>query len=230
MRSFIVLAAVALLALPMTSFGWTIELDVVESGTGASEITIDCSLGNPQLVSVDVLLTSDYEVAIVPPEPPFTKGLDGVQYQLEANGSALDSCVDFITDGTAWVNGTVFTGAEYSGKIAGYAPYPPFNNLATINAAGAELYFKGAGAYVYPVTDGLVATYTFYVDCECVDCDGQIVIDAISDDYGHGNNPAPVADIGHGYTGGSALIINCVPEPATALLLLGAIPFLRRRR
>jgi MYXO-CTERM domain-containing protein len=240
-RIVYVLAAVALLALPMTTSAWTIELDIVQSGTGAEEIVLSPGFGTAT-IQADIKLTSDYQTGT----GPFAKGLDGIQYQLLPHqgtggvGTLVDDKVNMVTDGTAWVNGTAFGVGDYAGWMYTYPPFgAPYNNLQTLNTAvviegttyfGSELYFKNTGTRL-PCTDELVCTYKFVItEADLSACQNQtMVFNVIGDDYGYDNAPAPKADIGHGYTGGKTLTI-VIPEPATALLLLGAIPFLRRRR
>jgi len=220
MKRYLVLAVMALLALPVMTMAWTIELDLAQTGTGATAI----SVAPGTAISVDVRLTSNYQYTAAPPPNP--KGLDGIQYQIESDSKVTDGLWNFPTDGTAMTLGTVFASSELTSQIATYAPYgAPYNNLAVINSYGAEVGFKGQGTWVLASNNALVATYAMIAPS----APGVYVLSGIKNDYGWGNNPAPVASTG-GYTGGDSLTVTVTPEPATALLLIGAIPFLRRRR
>jgi len=217
-----------LLALPVVSLGWTITLNLSQNGTGLTDINVDPAIAATKTITVDVRLTSDYQYTVAPPPNP--KGLDGIQYQVISDHKATDSKFDFPTDGTGWVNGTVFASAEWTTNYGTYPSYgTPYNNLAYINATGAEVGFKGSGAWVLPCTNALVATLKFVVNATAADKGQTWTLSAIGNDYGFGNNPAPVSATGP-YTGGALLSIHIVPEPVSALLLAAAIPFLRRRR
>jgi hypothetical protein len=140
-----------------------------------------------------------------------------------------DACITFPADSMYIGPGYIWDSA-FDSTISVYDGFAGFNDLATINAAGAETFFD-VGTTILPAdTPGIVATYTMEIDCDCAgQCPGTLVIDASSDAYGLGNRPSPEA-AGLYSSASVPLTINCVPEPATALLLIGAIPFLRRRR
>jgi MYXO-CTERM domain-containing protein len=231
-KAVLSLAIAALLALPGTSFGWTIEIDLVEADSLSSTIDYDPSSGP---LEIKVLLTSDYEVTNTAMPPiPSTFGLDGIQFQLICDSSTSDSDWQFDADSTYWQNGSLFADSEVTSNVKlGYPDYgEPYEDLDYINGAGAEVYFKGSGEYVYPVTQGHVATYVLELeDPGSAEVSTIYKFSGIRDDYSKGNTPSQSVGVDcGGYTGGDELWVHIVPEPATALLLLGAVPFLRRRR
>ena len=100
--------------------------------------------------------------------------------------------------------------------------------MAFVNGAlGPELYFNGVvGGGPAPQTLGVLAQYT--IDVPALG-PGQSLLISADLDPGFGNGY-----LTNGGAGGGAwhpsLGLTLVPEPASILLLLGALPFLRRRR
>ena len=220
MRKLILLLAI--LALP--GLAMAEHLDVVSGGAPA--ILVDPMVSTGPIV-IDILLTT-----AIP--------LDGAQYSLSAdlNGGGPgtgDGLVSYDA-ATPWVHAlgpTGFTGlgGDYV-QLIGVGAIPPGSTFAAVNTMGPELYFKSFGQTPL-LNNALLCSYTIHLTGP-VSLGDQIVIMAGADP-----GPGPNGMFGNGYISGTAggpwhpgapLVIDIVPEPATMLLLLGALPFLRRRR
>jgi hypothetical protein len=208
MRKLVLLLAI--LALPGLAFG-QVSLDV---GVGG----VPGGVSGGGAIAIDVLLNT--------PIP-----LDGVQYSLSAelNGMGAGSGDALVTYDviTPWVNGTTFTGlgGDYTQLIGVGAGNGM--TMAAMNMMGPELYFKSFGTTPAPLAAALVATYN--VTVAPLNPGDVLVITAGADPMGMFGN-------GYSYAGGTqggpfhpGLGLT-IPEPASILLLLGALPFLRRRR
>jgi len=193
---------VAILALPGLAFASKLD---VQSG-GASAITLPLNSAGP--IVIDVMLTDTIAGAI-----------DGALYNIHANNGAADALFDITT----YANGNLFLAGDYLMGVAAGGNVPPFNMAAVPSSEG---YAKTSGALLDGAS-GTLATYTIqpvaplaagvYVISVTYDPDGYNGVSAGGSIFGF--DPASVP-----------LTINVLPEPASALLLLGAIPFLRRRR
>ncbi|MHC4795147.1 MAG: PEP-CTERM sorting domain-containing protein [Planctomycetota bacterium] len=160
--------------------------------------------------------------------------LDGAQYNLSAELSiggvpqgpgSGDGLINFDAV-TPWINGVVFTGlgGDYT-QLIGVGTLPPGSSMAAYNAEGPELYFKNFGSTSAPLTAALMAQYV--INVASLNPGDSLAITAGGSNFGNGY----ITDGGGGggpWAPGVPLIIT--PEPASILLLLGALLFLRRRR
>ena len=186
-----VLVALAVLAMPLASFGYNLDLLV----GGAASIDF-----NPA-VDTEILVDVVTDVAT-----------DGVNFNIVVDNGASDGIWGMGAPGlTAY--------GVYGASDRWFATYDVAadTDLATLNTMGNEIYFKGAGQ----AAAGTVATYRV-VPVGTLTMGEVYEMSAGTDAYGWGN-------FFGGLEGGAPLIVNIVPEPATALLLLVALPFLRRR-
>jgi len=105
-------------------------------------------------------------------------------------------------------------GTIFDGNNTGKSPYDLMGNMA----AASTTTQSGSVA-----TPGVVAIMSVAVPAETPEAD--YVVRTYIPDYGVGSDLA-----GEAFDGQGEGVIRVIPEPATALLLIGAIPFLRRRR
>jgi hypothetical protein len=216
MRKLVLLLAI--LALPGLALGQTLDVGI----GGVPGVSI-VNTGAP--ITLDVLITTPMQI-------------DGAQYSLTAElllggvpqgPMSADGMVTY--DPVApFANGTVFAIGDYNSAIgvpAG-APMGAGLTMAAINGGmGPELYFNGVvGGGPAPQVLGLLAQYVVTVAPLGPGMSVQIRADV---DPGFGNGY-----LTNGGAGGGAwhqsLPLTITPEPASILLLLGALPFLRRRR
>jgi len=196
------IVVIALLAIPGLAFGQT-QLDVV----GPAEY--DYTVGGP--------LTIDVVVSNLP-----AGGLNGLQYSITADGGASDA--NWMLDpATPYANGTVFLASDYLSFIGFAGAGMPLN---VVNMSAPELYFKSFGT---ALAGGTVASYTLLPTIDLSPLAGQTVTFSATVDPGFGNGPSPGGP-GAWSAESQDLAVKIVPEPATALLLIAALPFLRRRR
>jgi len=198
---------VSLLALPVMSYAYNIHLDVVSS-TGASTATFNKDLDTS--ITVKVLLNSD-------------TALNGWNYNVTANQGAGD---------TAWgMTGSPKVEGNYAGNLAGevYTSANTPGTLSAINYIGGENYFWITGSCA-AVVDGLVATLTIVpLGPLTVGQHVTFGVDANADGGLYGNGNAFNLSTGDIPMTGNLLDVTITPEPASALLLLLAVPFIRRR-
>ena len=217
MRESVLVLLLAILALPGLALGQQPVLDV--GFAGAPGVTISQTV-NPNPITIDVLLTTS-----IP--------LDGAQYSLSAdyNGGGPGSGDAMVTYDavTPWINGTVFTGigGDYV-QLIGVSPAALGATMAMVNMMGPDMYFKQFGSTASPLTAALVAQYVIHV--APLNPGDTLAIMAGADPLNaFGNGYITLGGAGGGpWHPGAPLIIT--PEPASILLLLGALPFLRRRR
>jgi hypothetical protein len=213
MRKLVLLLAI--LALPGLAFGDPEHLDVGIGGLPGGVISMPPAV-NP--ITIDVLLTS--AIAI-----------DGAQYSLytDLNGMGPGSGDHLVTYDalTPWINGVLFMGLGIDYQMHIGTGAGAGMTMAAINMQAPEMYFKNYGS-VPPVVAGLLAQYVIHV--APLNPGDTLAIYAGADPMGmFGNGYITYGGAGGGpWHQGAPLIIT--PEPATMLLLLGALPFLRRRR
>lgn len=212
MRKFVLLVATAaLLALPGLTLAQT--LDAFEAGTGLAAITYDPFVGGS--IFVDSYLGPNTTV----------NTFSNMQYNLTTNGGGMDGNFDVLS----LVELSAMTKVGGVGNIGTLIP-PPVN-LATLNytpnpTGGAEGYANFGGPYgpgkpiaqweLQPTAAGLIVLQGMV--------GGSITVEASTMvNASNGVNGLPIL-------GGAPLVVNLVPEPASVLLMLGVIPFLRRRR
>jgi hypothetical protein len=224
MRKFVLLLAVAaMLALPGITMGQNVYLFAVEKSSGSNVIPVPPAPGT--MIQIEVYSVSDVN-------------LDGVQFSFSVNGGANDADLNTAAAGLLgdapgrptfpptpvgeWDIG------DYNFATGFGSVYGTSTPLPAVNAASPEVWATPAGSQV--------AAGTRFIDTYQVIYNGGSGVQVINlnlDVYGHGNsyiygggsssgNYAPPGD-------GSANL-TIMPEPATALLLIGALPFLRRRR
>jgi hypothetical protein len=212
MRKFVLLVATAaLLALPGLTLAQT--LDAFEAGTGLAAITYDPNVGGS--IFVDSYLGPNTTV----------NSFSNMQYNLTTNGGGMDANFDVLT----LVELSAMTKVGGLGNVGTLIPMPV--NLATLNytpnpTGGAEGYANFGAAYgpgtpiaqweLQPTAAGLIVLQGMI--------GGSITVEASTMvNASNGVNGLPIL-------GGAPLVVNLVPEPASVLLMLGVIPFLRRRR
>ena len=229
-KVILALAIAAMLALPGITFGqpapapW--EIAVQENGTGLT--SIDFPLGTPSLV-IDVIVIS----------PP-NNGFDGASFYITTDKNAggltsgdadwiYDPSVPFTNSGLFTFIGPASPADEYLSGI-GNGGYNGAPLAAPIAAGVAEAWWAGGLLPQAGPAGAVIATYEI-----------QPIGVAVGDTYLLFASDKPPLPVGQGYSGyygyyggpwqmEHPLLINITPEPATALLLLGALPFLRRRR
>jgi hypothetical protein len=216
MRKLVLLLAI--LALPGLALGQP-QLDVGVGGAPGAVVAVP-PLGP---IVIDVLLTSG-----IP--------LDGAQYSLSAElviggvpmGPGSGDPLVMYDPVTPWINGTLFTGVGLDyvmliGTGAGNGA-----TMAMMNMSGPEMYFKGSGSIAPQPVPALLAQYVIHV--APLAPGDRLLITAGADPMGmFGNGYIINGGAGGGpWHPGVPLVIT--PEPASILLLLGALPFLRRRR
>ena len=175
-------------------------LDVSESVTKAPIIAYDPSVDTQIVIDVDL--------------GPLTAVAAALQYSVCIDGMANDA--DWILGNVVQTNGLFQMGGAMPSGLAG----SPMN---VVNATVAEGYMA-----MMPYGPGApIATWTLAGNNAALA--GKVgTTQLIQADImvwptnGVDGAPFPVL--------GMPLLVDIVPEPATALLLLGAIPFLRRRR
>ena len=226
MRKFVLsLAIAALLALPGLAFGSPGGTISVKSG-GNTSISIDKSVTE---ITIDVILVSDSAAGTV-------------MYCLTADDgggiSSGDADWDYKTGGFSngdfmdlvdWDNGgrpSSMGGVDIQG-LPLEAAHDPDIIAGGSGTPGYAFMYQGPADNV---TDTPAGTYTV---CSYVLLSPQTVG---SWDISAKEGPGGVDYFGigvggsAGFSGGTDLTVDITPEPATALLLLGALPFLRRRR
>ena len=222
-KVILALAIAALLALPGITFGqWNTV--VVENPSGAS--VINFPIGTPSLV-IDVLVTA--------PGMPLDGG--GFYITTDKNAGGLttgdndwiyDPAVPFTNSGLYNFVAPGNMGDDYLTGV-GNAAYNGAPLAAPIAAWVPEAWFGAAPAFPGPA-GAVIATYEI-----------QPIGVAVGDTYLIYASSSPLMPPGQGYSGYYGMYggpwnaeiplqVNITPEPATALLLLGVIPFLRRRR
>lgn len=207
-------ALIAVLALPAVGFGqWGASLDLTSGGS--SSIIVD----KPgESFSLEVGLSSDQVVG-------------GVQYALD---------VMRVSGGNA---NAAFEGSFNGGDLASFGslfspPFPVDNNLFALADASSkmaagpvslagldpELIFRGAPGNVGDIDPGVLpGSLLNYTLTALAPGDYTIGITnaILTNSLGQKGSTQP--DF-------SSLSVHVTPEPASALLLLTAVPFLRRRR
>jgi hypothetical protein len=204
MRKYVLLLAI--LALPGMSFGQTnTQLDIVYNAATAAPLVggvVQFDPGVHSSIIFDVVFQN-----------PLSQSVTGLQYLIDLAPVAEEANWSWDA-GTPWTNGTLFSAGMWQAGVqfggAGLA----------MNVWGSpEAVFVGASPAI--TTGGLVATY------EIVATGGTLSNFSIG--VPTGSPPADAVPVGL-LDPGIFLPVNIVPEPASVLLLLGALPFLRRRR
>jgi len=222
MRRGIIITMV-LLAVPTGVYAQAVKLDVLANAGSDGFISVNQIDINP---AVDSSIQIDLNASQYP-----VGGLNGLQYSLSASLNLAPLPIsgpntgdaDWLIDPVApYVNGVVFLAGDYiSGIGTGAVNGQP---LATANTTFPELYFKTFGT---ATTVGLVATYTLVPNGLLTEGD-RYHFTAIYDP-GFGNGPSPGGPGAWDQTSLS-LQVNIIPEPVGVLLILGALPFIVRRR
>ena len=210
MRKLVLLLAI--LTLPGLALGQSLDI-----GVGGAPVGSILQSANPNPIIIDVLLNT--------PIP-----LGGVQYSISAelNGGGPGSGDTLVTYDltTPWINGALFTGVggDYLGVIGVGAGNG--QTMQAVNMTAPDSYFKNFGTTPAPLTAGLVAQYVIHV--APLNPGDSLAITAGANPYAYMANGYITATGAGPWHPGAPLIIT--PEPASILLLLGALPFLRRRR
>ena len=220
MRKFVLaLAIAAMLALPGLVFGQGAQIDVQDSGGGTE---IDFNPLTDTSIVIDCMLTN-------------TMTIGGAQYSLMAakNGGAQSSGdADLKFAATPWVNGSLFGSGDYWAGVGANTNQGAGVTMAVVNGASgySEMYFSMTS--LAPQAGGLLASYELQPAVTLTVGDTYVIV-ANGDPPGQTRGNGWLNETGTGggsWDDGTGLTVNIVPEPATALLLLGLLPFLRRRR
>ncbi|NLX14546.1 MAG: hypothetical protein GXY44_12960 [Phycisphaerales bacterium] len=144
---------------------------------------------------------------------------DGLEWMLTTN-SAMD---------TMWSVSNLDASANVTALSNAYPLYtmlatPGTTSLADAGSMGREVWFRDFGLTAAGTYSFLTVTLVPLVDMEPF-INQSMTLTTADDGLYTATNQEP----GEGPLGGSALTINIVPEPASALLLLLAVPFIRRR-
>ena len=218
MRKFVLLLAI--LALPGLAFGQPPV--VYMSAEVAGSNTVDMQAPGPIVIDVFINVTNA------------AGGPDGWQYNLSVDGGANDHVL--TTDPNPDIVWGIFqpglfmvTPAEYIGVGQNKNIWDLTNTtLAGCNAVGAEVWQMAAGSL--PVGKFLLGQYGMSFNGPV----GTYVIDLNSNNYGWGSGVVTYNSGANNTTmvppGDGSDLLTITPEPASILLLLGALPFLRRRR
>ncbi|MHC4671368.1 MAG: hypothetical protein ACYTBZ_02690 [Planctomycetota bacterium] len=169
-------------------------------------------------------------------------GAIGVAYSLTADrlapvpGGPLSGDFDWIYPVNSWTIGPMFALGAWLGSGAGYpsALGSPAQNIEPGPLGAAHpISFQGPFDFSFigvPGGEYLLASYTLVPAAPLVLGQSWAISAQQTTPVVPFNNGITTL-MGSGFTAGSLdLIVNVVPEPTTALLLLGALPFLRRRR
>ena len=223
MRKFVLaLAIAALLALPGMSFGqndiYVLSgyLDtppgVINGGPDSGIPQIDVApgpMGTP--IVIDIAVESAVQWA-------------GVSFAVTADsgGGPMSGNADWIYNN--WVSGVTPQPGDWG--AGGGDPITKGQMGLDLNSwgpMGPTAAFSGMGWY--PAGEQLVCTFTLTSAAPLLV--GQTWMIEADFDPGFGTGVTPPGSFS---VGSLDLLVNVTPEPATALLLIGALPFLRRRR
>jgi hypothetical protein len=219
MRKYVlVLAIAAMLALPGLTFGQA-SLDVVENGTGNNLVIMDPNISN--VLKLDVLLNT-------------AMGHNGAQYSVTTDymggGPGSGDAMWIYDPAVPFTIGTVYPIGDYVGGIGlpPWSPPGPGSTLQAVNQTWAESFFAYSGL---KMGGGLLATY--HIQLVGAVNPGDIFLITAGTEPGPAYLGNALMDANYGmvpWGQGAALTVQIIPEPASLLLLLGALPFLRRRR
>ena len=206
---------------PALSYGG-VNLTLLD-GEGSASVTVDPASLDPQAFDVVVGWDSD-------------ESIDALQMQLKVSGPSGDADslwnvttrtveLPTIGGGNPVDSNRVLFGTYYNPIAENSTIYP--GNIGTKNAGGMESWFESVeGALVPAQTGKTLITYTLdAADLSTIPAGdytltlggtGILVFKASL-----GGSPVPVTS--------SSMTITVLPEPASALLLLLAAPFIRRR-
>jgi hypothetical protein len=202
MRKFVLLLAIlALPGLAMAQMDVSSPDDLASDGLADGVITIAPAAG--QVITIDVATSAGTTVNST------------LQYSLTAN--AADAGLDYTALAQSPMVPPQYFSLFYFGGVGLWSPSLVGSSMAVVNTTVAE------GYNVSLASSGLVATWTLTTNASLAP--GTYVIQADSLVFASNS----IDGVPMGGTG-QHLTLNVVPEPATALLLLGALPFLRRRR
>ena len=194
-------------------------------GLAMAQPTMDAS--SPADLDLDGIINYDpnidTQIVVDVALGPATTVNGACQYSLSIDGMANDA--DWDLGNVAQTNGLFFMGGAMTDTAGGTMPagYLVGQSMAIVNATVAEGYMAmgaygpGAPMATWTITGNNAVLSTKVGTSQLIQADFPV--------WPSNNvDGAPLAGAG------VALLVNIVPEPATALLLLGAIPFLRRRR
>ena len=229
MRKFVLaLAIAALLALPGITLGQpggTYETTVLENSTGLSVIEIEVG----DSILIDVLVSA-------PDAAGPWSSLDGAGFAITADKNAGGEATgdgDWIYDPTSpFTNSGLFAVADYLTGIGKSTTYDGAPLSAPYSAGVAEQWSTAVVPGPVPSSAGsLIATYEIHaVGASVGDTYLIFADDTPNHTYMGIGYVTYYGFYGGPWTGQNPLQVNITPEPATALLLLGVLPFLRRRR
>lgn len=211
----ILLGVMSLLVLPAATWGVVLEMDLVDADTGLNTASYNPDTGlfgtGLPYVNIKVLLSHDFE-----------PGLDALQFQLDVDNAASDA--KWGMQASPATKGTVFTSGQYSYQL--YNIKSP-GTLATMNAQGAEVFLiTDYETHLTPLTNGWLVTYQV-VPMGTFMPGETYEFSAVHSNYWSNGGFFGIETIP--FSGGSNLSITIVPEPATALLLMMALPLFSRR-
>ena len=235
-KSFIV--ALAVLFAPALAMAQNVSLDTVggtwqeaEAGTASSGMSTPAPLAAGTQLTLWTVLHTD-------------TAIDGIQWALHVNGGADNGLFEIvgyaggkIYDAFGGAPGTDGYGSTFTAAIFPNPADPLLWPVAEYTRFGGFPQAMGQNELMFPNTDGLKQaadidgkTYIGYVVQNKVDLpEGTYDISINGPVAGSPtalwtSSPASVELTGAAYS------IEVTPEPTSALLLLAAVPFLRRRR
>jgi len=223
MRALLTSVVIALLILPGLAWGQSTEVVPNSQMTGLGMVNpsgqIDFNPAVHSSIVIDVLITA-------------TQPLDGSQYSIVSDlngGGVTTGDLDWVyAASNPWTNGGLYAPGDYR---AGVGLTGGGGTLASVYGTGiAEMYFT----YDSPPTPGtaaLIATYVLEPAGLLTDGDTYTI-------YAANDPPNTFLENGYADQGGLGggpwqatlpVTVNIVPEPATALFMIGAVLLLRRR-
>lgn len=211
MKKGVMLALAGVLLWSTVGFGASVvNLSLLDNADGDSNVLIDIT---------QPVVPTEFKIRV---RWDSTADVDGVQWILRANGGAADGLFQ-VTAMTANSQVTYYDPNDdldvpMPRLINCYTPYP--KTLAAAWSGGSRMIYS---VDLYPVgaqTNKTLAVITIKPVGDWVPGDYTIAMDPVSYSATYGTqNPL----------GGTALNVKVTPEPASALLLLLAAPFIRRR-
>ena len=234
-KGILLLAMTAILALPGVTFGqFGYFTDMVANPANTGNITAGGVLEFDPAADVSIII----DVYLSSSAPTF---LDGAQFNIISdvnpggtgylgptsgdNDWMFDPAVPYTHQGV-FLPGDYFNGAGTS-QLAGLPLSAAYSGMPTVPEAYATMVMPSNIA-INPVPAHL-STYELQHILVTVGDSYLITADNIGDPLNGWMNFVDAGMMG-GWNVMAPLQVDIVPEPATALLLLGALPFLRRRR
>jgi len=205
MKGKVAFAVVAILMLPASTFG-AVTMSVTGECIGSA-----CAGDGSSGLSIDGPINAGaLSVKIsVGLSNDASDTIDGIQWSWAETGTA-----GLSYQSPSVTNGAVFSASDYQGFAD--------NTGGALAAAFPESFFKG--------TPGAVAASGNLISYDVTNTGAMAVGDVLTLNVGDAAFGFFTTPSGASPSVGSPLTITVTPEPATALLLVGAIPFLRRRR